>query len=155
MLFALPDHSRAEMFGATYQPPADVALAAEWLGAMGAPAAVPDLIKLCADPDGGVRESAVAALGAIGDERAIATLEKIAADPQEKWVDGVTTFSSNEKSFSHYGPMRANKHFDVRRVAQRAVVRLSPVNTDPSAIDVALADASTPSRTSGGSAKPG
>ena len=126
--------------GATYHPPADRALAAEWLGKLQAVEAVPPLITLCEDPDGGVRSSTVVALGQIGDERAVEPLARLAADRNQESVEGATTFSSNEKAFWHYGrELPARMRYNVRHAAKHALCLVSPIYLDPSPIDLAEA----------------
>ena len=129
--FILLGTAKAETVRATYHPPADRTLAVEWLGELKATAAIPSLIALCADPDGGVRYAAVVALGSLGDPRAAASLAKLAADPKQERVEGSTAFGSNQKSFSHYrSELPAREDYDVRHAAQRALLELRPARAD-------------------------
>lgn len=115
----------AEYIPPTYVPPADRALAAEWLGELKDVSAVPALIELCVDPDGGVRFSAVMALEKLADLRAADTLAKLGDDVGQETVKGAVIFASRRNEFMDMGGGGSTRNYPVRYVAQRALMQLS------------------------------
>jgi hypothetical protein len=127
---------RAEMRAVYYSPPADRAWAVRCLAWMKSRKAIPLFIKLCNDPDGGVRETAMDALGMQADASAIPVLETIARDNNARSVKGVTTCNREynvsgefnaldqpEFMRSDYG-LDANSTYDLRYAARQALMKM-------------------------------
>jgi HEAT repeat protein len=123
-----PRGADAEWFSIQFNHPADRAAAADMLGRMQVRSAVPLLIELCSDGDGGVRESAIDALAQMKEPRAVTTLERIAADPRAESIGG----ASNIRCYPFLGgDMPVSRDYNVRRAAQVALTRIPDAQGKP------------------------
>jgi hypothetical protein len=94
--------------------------------------AVPLLIRLCDDPDGGVRLAAAQALGEMKNPVAVPILERLATDPAQASVGGVPLFDSDFYGWRGNIPLRQNHN--IRQAAQWALVNIPGANAPREAL---------------------